>query len=56
MTDLLGPVGVSVRPGIGLGVVSPVSMVMIDLLGVKLSLGVWVGLRGGSRAPVCPRA
>ena len=42
----MGPVTVTVKPGIGLMVVSPLSLVMPDLLGVKLSLCMDIGGKG----------
>ena len=47
---LMAPVGVPVRPGIGVGVVSPVSLVVIELLGFKVSLGMGECLEG----QLCP--
>lgn len=42
----LGPVQVSVRPGIGVEGISPVNLFLTDLLRVKFSLGVEEGLEG----------
>lgn len=41
-------VGVPLKPGLGIGGISPVSPVVTDLLGVKLTLGVGEGWNAGS--------
>lgn len=49
--DRAWQVGILVRPGIQAGGVLPVSLVLMDLLGVKLSFGVG----GGLEHFLCPR-
>lgn len=48
----LGPMESQLGQVLGWGYVSPVSLVMIDLLGDKLSLGVCMGVRWGWSAGV----